>query len=72
MKERGSGKIINISSGLGQMPFPRFCAYAVTRAGVIQMARSLAEEWRPMNIQVNAIDPGVRDGVFVSEKPEKV
>jgi NAD(P)-dependent dehydrogenase (short-subunit alcohol dehydrogenase family) len=61
MKERGSGKIINISSGLGQMPFPRFCAYAVTKAGLIQMTRSLAEEWRPMNIQVNAIDPGVMD-----------
>ena len=61
MKERGSGKIINISSGLGQMAFPRFCAYAVSKAGEIQMTRSLAEEWRPMNIQVNAIDPGVMD-----------
>jgi NAD(P)-dependent dehydrogenase (short-subunit alcohol dehydrogenase family) len=61
MKKRGSGKIINISSGLGQMAFPRFCAYAVSKAGVIQMTRSLAEEWRPMNIQVNAIDPGVMD-----------
>jgi len=61
MKERGSGKIINISSGLGQMAYPRFCAYAVSKAGLIQMARSLAEEWRPMSIQVNAIDPGVMD-----------
>jgi 3-oxoacyl-[acyl-carrier protein] reductase len=61
MKERGSGKIINISSGLGQMAYPRFCAYAVSKAGLIQMTRSLAEEWRPMNIQVNAIDPGVMD-----------
>ena len=61
MKERGSGKIINISSGLGQMAYPRFCAYAVSKAGVIQMTRSLAEEWRAMNIQVNAIDPGTMD-----------
>jgi NAD(P)-dependent dehydrogenase (short-subunit alcohol dehydrogenase family) len=61
MRERGSGKIINISSGLGQMAFPRFCAYAVSKAGEIQMTRSLAEEWRPMNIQVNAIDPGLLD-----------
>ena len=61
MRARGSGKIINISSGLGQMAFPRFCAYAVSKAGEIQMTRSLAEEWRPMNIQVNAIDPGLMD-----------
>ena len=61
MKERGSGKIINISSGLGQMSYPRFCAYAVSKAGEIQMTRSLAEEWRAMNIQVNAIDPGIMD-----------
>jgi NAD(P)-dependent dehydrogenase (short-subunit alcohol dehydrogenase family) len=61
MKERGSGKIINISSGLGQMAYPRFCAYSVSKAGEIQMTRSLAQEWRPLNIQVNAIDPGVMD-----------
>jgi len=61
MRERGSGKIVNVSSGLGQMAYPRFCAYAVSKAGEIQMTRSLAEEWKPMNIQVNAIDPGLLD-----------
>ena len=64
MRERGSGKIINISSGLGQMAYPRFCAYSVSKAGEIQMTRSLAEEWRAMNIQVNAIDPGLMDTGF--------
>jgi NAD(P)-dependent dehydrogenase (short-subunit alcohol dehydrogenase family) len=28
------------------------------------MTRSLAEEWKPMNIQVNAIDPGLMDTGF--------
>lgn len=64
MRDRGSGKVVNISSGLGQMAYPRFCAYAVSKAGEIQMTRSLAEEWRPMNIQVNAIDPGLMDTGF--------
>ena len=61
MVRRGCGKIINIASGLGQMPFPRFCAYAVSKAGLIQLTRSLSEKLKPHNIQVNAIDPGVMD-----------
>lgn len=60
MKQRW-GKIINIVSGLGEMPFPRFCAYAVSKAGAMQFTRSLASELQPWNIQVNAIDPGVMD-----------
>ena len=59
-RQRG-GKIISISSGLGQMPFPRFCAYSVSKAGIIQLTRSLSEELKGVNIQVNAIDPGVMD-----------
>jgi NAD(P)-dependent dehydrogenase (short-subunit alcohol dehydrogenase family) len=61
MARRGGGKIISISSGLGRMPFPRFCAYSVSKAGIIQLTRSLSEELKEMNIQVNAIDPGVMD-----------
>ncbi|MFC1867785.1 SDR family NAD(P)-dependent oxidoreductase [Thermodesulfobacteriota bacterium] len=61
MARNGGGKIINITSGLGQMPFPRFCAYSVSKAGLIQLTRSLSEELKEMNIQVNAIAPGVMD-----------
>lgn len=57
----GRGKIVNLASGLGEIPFPRFCAYGVSKAGVIQLTRSLSDELRPFNIQVNAIDPGVMD-----------
>ncbi len=61
MISHGGGKIINIVSGLGQMPFPRFCAYSVSKAGLIQLTRSLSEELRIFNIQVNAVDPGLMD-----------
>jgi len=60
IKNRG-GRIINVTSGLGRMPFPRFCAYAVSKAGVDQFTRSLSEEFREEGIFVNAIDPGVMD-----------
>jgi NAD(P)-dependent dehydrogenase (short-subunit alcohol dehydrogenase family) len=61
MVHQGGGKIISISSGLGQVPFPRFCAYSVSKAGIIQLTQSLSEELKGMNVQVNAIDPGVMD-----------
>lgn len=56
-----SGKIINITSGLGERPFARFCAYGVSKAGLIQMTRLLSEELKGCNIRVNAINPGVMD-----------
>lgn len=49
------------------MPYPRFCAYAVSKAGLIQPTRSLAEELREYDIQVNAIDPGVMDTAMQEE-----
>lgn len=61
MIERKSGKILCVTSGLGSRPFPNFCAYAVSKGGVNQLTRSLSEELKPFNIQVNAIDPGVMD-----------
>lgn len=67
MVQYGAGKIINIISGLGQMPYPRFCAYSVTKAGLIQLTRSLSEELKDKNIQVNAIDPGVMDTAMQEE-----
>lgn len=61
MIDNGGGRIINVTSGLGRMPFPRFCAYGVSKAGVDQLTRSLSEEFREEGILVNAIDPGVMD-----------
>jgi NAD(P)-dependent dehydrogenase (short-subunit alcohol dehydrogenase family) len=61
MLGQGGGKIICVTSGLGKRPYPRFCAYGVSKAGIIQLTRSLSEEFKDLNIQVNAIDPGVMD-----------
>ena len=67
MLNKGGGKIISIFSGLGRMHFPRFCAYSVSKAGIIQLTRSLSSELKDGNIQVNAVDPGVMDTTMQDE-----
>lgn len=52
------GKIINISGGGAAYPNPRFSAYATSKAAVVRLTDTLAEELREFNIQVNAIAPG--------------
>jgi len=58
MKPRGYGKIINISGGGATNPMPRFAAYAATKAAVVRLTETLAEEYRTDHIDVNAVAPG--------------
>ena len=58
MIERRKGKIINLSGGGAATPRPRFSAYAASKAGVVRLTETLAEELKQFNIQVNAIAPG--------------
>lgn len=58
MKERGKGKIINISSGTVFHGTPYFCHYVTSKAAVIGMTRSLARELGDASIAINAIAPG--------------
>jgi len=58
---QGSGKIINISSiaGLaGNPPGMTALAYNTSKGAVLAFTRTLASEWGPHNINVNAICPG--------------
>lgn len=58
MKPAGGGKIINISGGGATNPMPRFAAYAATKAAVVRLTETLAEEYRADHIAVNAVAPG--------------
>lgn len=58
MLKRGSGRIINISSGAAINPRPGVSVYAMSKVAVVQMTRSMALEWGPSGINVNAICPG--------------
>jgi NAD(P)-dependent dehydrogenase (short-subunit alcohol dehydrogenase family) len=53
-----AGKIINISSVLGQVGLPGYSAYAASKSGVMGFTRALAAEWARYSIQVNALAPG--------------
>ncbi len=58
MRDRGRGKIINVSSVAGLRPLmPTLAPYSAAKAGIIALTRSLALELAPHNVNVNAIAP---------------
>ena len=58
MREIGGGSIVNFSSTAWMVGVPRLSVYSTAKAGVIGLTRSLAREFGPDNIRVNAILPG--------------
>ena len=58
MKSTGGGKIINIGSMTSIFGVSFAPAYAASKGGVVQLTKSLAIAWAPLNIQVNCILPG--------------
>jgi len=61
MVNKKKGCIINISSIWGQVGASCEAVYAVSKAGIDAMTKSLAKELGPSNIRVNSIAPGVID-----------
>lgn len=59
MRERGAGKIINVSSIGGRFTFPYFGAYNATKYAVESMSDAMRNELRPFGINVVLIEPGV-------------
>ncbi|MDA1252038.1 MAG: SDR family NAD(P)-dependent oxidoreductase, partial [Planctomycetota bacterium] len=58
MLEQGSGSIINIDSLNTYAPLKNVAPYALSKAGVVMMTRSLAVEWGPGGVRVNTLAPG--------------
>src|SRR6185503_8129502 len=59
MLERGYGRIINIASLSTFVALLEVAAYSASKAAVASLTKSLALEWSPHGVNVNAIAPGV-------------
>jgi len=57
MRARGQGKIINMADVAGEVIWPGYFSYSVSKAALIAVNRGLAKSYAPQ-IQVNAIAPG--------------
>jgi acetoacetyl-CoA reductase len=72
MRERGFGRVINISSINGQKGQMGQTNYSAAKAGVIGFTKALAQENAKKGITVNAIAPGYIDTDMVSAVPKNV
>jgi NAD(P)-dependent dehydrogenase (short-subunit alcohol dehydrogenase family) len=61
------GKIINLSGGGATAPLPRFSAYAASKAAVVRLTETLAEEVRDAHVDVNAVAPGALNTRLLDE-----
>ena len=59
MLDRGYGRIINIASLSTFVALYQVAAYSASKAAVASLTKSLAVEWAPFGVNVNAIAPGV-------------
>ena len=75
-KQAGRGKIVVLSGGGATNPLPNISAYAASKAAVVRLGETLAEELKPFHVDVNMIAPGALATRLVDEVlaagPEKV
>jgi 2-hydroxycyclohexanecarboxyl-CoA dehydrogenase len=71
MMERGSGKVVNISSDAGRVGSLGETVYSGAKGGLIAFTKSLAREMARYNINVNCVCPGPTETPLLFAVPEK-
>lgn len=72
MAGRGGGSVVNVSSVVGTVGVGYTALYSATKGALTAATRSLAAEWGPAGVRVNAVRPGIVDtdmGAFVTTDP---
>jgi 3-oxoacyl-[acyl-carrier protein] reductase len=64
---KGSGRIVNMTSGQGLGPMPDELAYGATKGAIEAFTRSLAPAVMPLGITVNAVNPGPTDSGWIND-----
>jgi NAD(P)-dependent dehydrogenase (short-subunit alcohol dehydrogenase family) len=72
MRERGGGKIVNISSGTPFRGVPFLLHYVTSKGAIVAFTRALAKELGKDNVHVNCVAPGFTMSAGVQEHPEVV
>jgi len=72
MRERGGGKIVNISSGTPFRGVPFLLHYVTSKGAIVAFTRALARELGKDGIHVNCVAPGFTISAGVEEHPEVI
>ena len=72
MMRKRYGRVINLTSVVGEAGNPGQAVYSASKAGVIGLTKTLAREYASRGVTVNAVAPGFIDTDMTSELPEKV
>ena len=72
MLRQRSGSIINMASVVGVHGNAGQCNYAASKAGMIALAKSIAQELGPKGVRANAVAPGFIETAMTAQLPEEI
>jgi NAD(P)-dependent dehydrogenase (short-subunit alcohol dehydrogenase family) len=72
MRERGGGKVVNISSGTPFRGVPFVLHYVTSKGAIVALTRALAKELGKDNVLVNCVAPGFTMSAGVEANPEVI
>lgn len=58
MRDQGGGSIINVGTMAAYSGGPAICAYGASKAALLNLTKSMAQEWASWKVRVNMLSPG--------------